>query len=68
MARNSLLHALGCSKNETLLRIFLERSLNEKYVRKEDITTIIVSVAENGHVHGLITEFLSKNIETIHDR
>lgn len=46
----------------------MERSLNEKYVRKEDITTIIVSVAENGHVHGLITEFLSKNIETIHDR
>lgn len=66
--QSSVLRSLVCTQNETLLSVFLEKSLNEKSYENEDVVPIVIAIAGNKFGFDLVTEFLSKNIKTIHSR
>lgn len=63
-----ILWTLGCSENETLLRGYLENSLNEESVGKDDVALVITAVVANKIGFALATQFLEENFKAIYDK
>lgn len=66
--RNDILRSLVCSKNKSLLQIYLEKSIGGTSTRNQDIGPIVSAVAGSRMGFGLVMKFLSENIGDIHYR
>lgn len=67
--RNSILHALGYSREVWLLSRYLDYSLNETAgIRNQDADSVFDSVARNEVGFFLAKAFFEQNIQRLHDR
>lgn len=68
--RRVILESLGCSEDETVLKQFLESTLNDTFnYRKAELNKILKAVYSNGHVGLKIAlDFLTTNYKTVYER
>lgn len=68
--RNSILYALGYSREVWLLSRYLSYSLEDSAsgIRKQDANTVFNTVARNEVGYFLAKEFFEKNLQALHDK
>lgn len=68
--RRVILESLGCTEDETVLKLFLESTLNDTFnYRKAELNRILKAVYSNGYVGLKIAlDFLTTNYETVYER
>lgn len=68
--RRVILESMGCSEDETVVKLYLESTLNDKFnYRKSELNIILKAVYSNGHVGlNIALDFLTTNYETVYER
>lgn len=68
--RRVILESLGCTEDETVLKMFLESTLNDTFnYRKAELNKILKAVYSNGDVGLKIAlDFLATNYKTVYER
>lgn len=66
--KSIMLNALGSTREIWLLQRYLEWSLNDKYIRKQDSWYAFISVANNPVGYSVAKEFFESRLNDIHKR
>lgn len=68
--RNSILHALGYTREVWLLARYLGYTLDDSIagIRKQDFDTVFDTVSHNEVGYFFAKEFFEKNLQTLHDK
>lgn len=63
--KNTILNALGCTQEIWILNRYLEWSLNDTKIRRQDCSTVFSTVARNDVGYYIAKNFFYENVKTI---